>query len=386
MKVSLIGRKSILLSVALIVVSANALTSSAADDCELPNPTGSFVRDTSRFDEFRITLEAPDYANADAVRRHFVFSSIWGKALATEFTARSQGACDVQIDSGVFPDLRAFLVGYRSARGQNDFFEAVCVPLLREIVQSWTPDQAALERAIVDLTARRKWADALPLSARNYKYEFADEVLRSALARIYGEKSVMQALVSVDTGSYRTVAAGSLVEWIGQKRNGRLGVTSLSLCPSPSTSARLPLYKKKRTGVFPPSATAPEGAIALQRGKDLPTAFEHAVVIGDDRPTAAKLVLGYSMSPYARAVDQKYCNRKHVLDLGDGATSSVSIKCQFATLLQFDDWMLVFCDNCGSGKAAEAFAKLVTNDPELRAFKGAETDTRSRGPYLISFE
>jgi hypothetical protein len=386
MSASSTGRKSTLLSVVLIVVWANALTSSAADECELPDPTGSFVMNTSRFDEFRIALTAPDYGSANAVQRHFILSSIWSKALATEVAVRTQGACDLRVDPSVFPDLRAFLVGYRSTKGQDDFFGTTCVPLLQEVVQSWTPDQAAWEKAIADMTVSRNRIKAFPLSARNHQYAFTESLLRSGLARIYDEKSVMHALLSVDRGSYGTVATDSLVEWLRQQRSGRLGVTHLSLCPIPSPRPRLPLHKRRSTA-FPPSATAREGAITIphaEAAKDLPTALQHVVIIGDARPPVATALVTYSMSPYARAVDEKYCNRRHLLDLGDGATS-VAIKCQFATLLQFDDWMLVFCENCANARAAEAFAKLVVNDPELRAVKRAESDMKSKGPYLVSF-
>jgi hypothetical protein len=50
----------------LIVVWANAPASSAADECELPNAAGGWVLPTSRFEEFRITLNPPDYGNPDA--------------------------------------------------------------------------------------------------------------------------------------------------------------------------------------------------------------------------------------------------------------------------------------------------------------------------------
>jgi hypothetical protein len=379
----------------LIVAWASALGSSAADECELPDLTGGSVLETSQFDEFRITLNPPDYGNADAVRRHFIFLSTWGNTLQSELAARSQNACDLKIDPNIFPDLHAFLVGSRSAKGQNDFLEAVCVPLLREIVHNWTPDETAVAKAVVDLTRRGKWAKGSALSSRSYPFEFAEIVLRLALAGIYDEKSVMHALISVDTASYQMLPVGSFLEWIGQQQSGQPAVARLSLCRNASARTRtgltLPVYKK-RIPVFPPSTTAPAGNLTIaygEAGKDLPAAFQHVVIIGDDRPPAATPSISYSMSPYARAVDKKYCGRRYMLDLGDNPTRpmliSASIKCQFATILAYDDWMLLSCEDCGSARAAEAFAKLVINDPDLRAIKSSETDMKSKGPYLVSF-
>jgi len=62
-----------------------------------------------------------------------------------------------------------------------------------------------------------------------------------------------------------------------------------------------------------------------------------------------------------------------------------SVKCQHSTLLQFDDWMLLYCENCARAGSAEAFARMVINDPELRAIKSSETDLKSKGPYFVSF-
>jgi hypothetical protein len=381
----------------LSVVWASAPASSAADECELPNSAGGWVLPTSRFEEFRITLNPPDYGNADAVRRHFVFSSVWADTLRSELGARSKSGCELMVDPHIFPDLRAFLIGYRSARGQTDFFAAVCVPVFREIVLNWTPDEVALAKAVVDLTRQGKsgvWAKGSAISSVSHAYEFSENLLRSALARIYDEKSVMHALASVDATSYRMLAAGPFLEWIVQQRSGKLGIAPLSLCPTaiPRTSTGLPMsLHKRRIPVFPQSATAPAGVIAIpygEGGKDLPTALQHVVIIGDARPREAKPAGFYSMSPYARAVDRKYCGQRHVLDLGDEparpASISISLKCQFTTILAFDDWMLLFCENCDSARAAEAVAKLVVDDPELRAINRSETDMKIKGPYLIS--
>jgi hypothetical protein len=378
----------------LIVAWASALSSSAADECELPDWLSSGIRATSQFEDFRITLDPPDYGNADAVRQHFTFSSAWGSMLRSEYAARSQGDCDLRIASNIFPDLRAFLVGYRSAKGRDDFFEAVCVSLLREIVHNWTPDEAAVANAVVDLTKSGKWAKGLALSASNNSFDFTENVLRSALARIYDEKSVMHALVSVDTASYRPLAAGSFIAWIGKQRRGRLGIVRLSICPIALPRAAwgpMPLYKK-RVPLFPPSTTAPAGVITIPHGEAgtvLPAAFHHVVVIGDDPPAAASPAFFYAFSPYVRAAELKYCGKRIALDPGDNAIRSTpmsaSIKCQFATILKYDYWMMLFCQDCGSAGAAEAVAKLVIDDPDLRAIKSSETDMKSKGPYLVSF-
>jgi len=379
----------------LTVAWASAPGASAADECELPSIIEGHVLSTSRYEDFRITLDPPDYGNADAVRRHFVFLSAWGSLLTSELDARSQRGCDVYVELSSFPDLRATLVGYRSARGHRDFFAAVCLPLLHEIVRDWTPDEAALAKAVVELTRWNKFAKGSALSSRSYPFDFTEDMLRSALARIYDETSVLRVLVSVDKESYRIVATGAFAEWIGRQRRGRLDIRPLSLCPaaSPRTSTGLPLpLSRKRSPAFPPSTTAPAGAITIPRGEvggDLPAAFQHVVVIGDDRPATATPYLFYTMSPYAWAVDRKYCGKRHTLDLGDDparpTSISVSIECQFATILTFDDWMLLFCKDCGSPRAAEAFAKMVIDDPEMRAVKNAETDMKSKGPYLVSF-
>jgi len=149
--------------------------------------------------------------------------------------------------------------------------------------------------------------------------------------------------------------------------------------------------QKKRIPAFPPSAVAPAGVIAIpsgEFGQDLPPALQRAVIIADERPATATPGGLYSMSPYARAVDIKYCGKRHVLDVGGDparpAAISASIKCQHTTILEYDDWMLLFCENCDSARAAEAAAKRVIDDPELRAVKNAETGTKSKGPYLIS--
>jgi hypothetical protein len=377
----------------LIVAWTSALGSSAADECELPDWLSSGIRATSRFEDFRITLDPPDYGSADAVRQHFAFSSAWGSMLRSEFVARSQRDCDLHVAPNIFPDLRALLVGYRSAKGRDDFFEAVCVPLLREIVHDWTPDEAAVAKAVAELTKSDKWAKGLALSAMNNSLDFTENVLRSALARIYDEKSVMHALVSVDTASYRPLAAGSFVAWIGQQRRGRMGIVRLSVCPIALPRAAwgpMPLYKK-RVPLFPPSTTAPAGVITIplgEAGTVLPAAFQHVVVIGDDPPAAASPAFFYAFSPYVKAAELKYCGKQIALDLVDNAIRSTpvsaSIKCQFANILVYDYWLMLFCQDC-SARAAEAFAKQVIDDPDLRAVKSSETDMRSKGPYLISF-
>jgi hypothetical protein len=95
------------------------------------------------------------------------------------------------------------------------------------------------------------------------------------------------------------------------------------------------------------------------------------------------------MAPYAMAVQKKYCDQRHTFDIGDNPARplfiTASIKCQFATILNFDYWILVFCEDCRTARAAEAFAKLVVNDADLRAVKSSETDMRSKGPYPVSF-
>jgi hypothetical protein len=376
----------------LAVACVGGPVSSAADQCELPNSAGGWVMPNNRTGEFRITLDPPDYGNADAIRRHYVFSSVWGNALQSEVRDRSSDGCELWVDPHIFPDLRAFLIGYHAARGQTDYFTAVCVPLFEEIVHHWTPDEAAVTKAVGDLRRGGKYIfpKGSALSARGYVDEFSHTLLRPALARIYDVTSVMHALVSVDAESYGIVAAASLREWLGQQRSRQLGIAPLSICPTaiPRTSTGLPqsLYKK-RIPVFPPAAIRPAGAITIpygEAGKDLRSAFQHVVLIGDDRPPVATVAGLYSMSPYARAIDEKYCGKRHVIDLGGPTAISATIKCQFTTILEYDDWMLLFCQDCDSARAAEAVARLVIDDPELRAAQRAETNMTSKGPYLIS--
>lgn len=381
----------------LIAACASAPAPSAADECELPNSIGGWVRPNNRFEEFRITFNPPDYGNADAIRRHFVFSAAWGNMLQSELRTRSKDGCELYADPHIYPDLRAFLIGYVSARGQTDFYAAVCVPLLSDIVHNWTPDETAVAKAVTDLTRWGKyvWFKGSALRTVSAAYDFSETLFRLSLARIYDEKSVMHALVAVDTASYRMVTADAFRDWIGQQRRGQLGIAPLSICPTaiPRTSTGLPISNyKKRIPVFPPSTTAPAGAITIpygESGKDLPTSLQHVIIIGDDRPPVATPSFFYSMSPYAVAVNKKYCGKQSMLDVGDNPTRptliSASIKCQFTTILGFDDWMLLFCENCDTARAAEAFAKLVTNDPDLSAIKNSETDMKSKGPYLISF-
>jgi len=379
----------------LIIAWGGAVGSVAAEECELPSFSGSWVVDRSRSEEFRITLNPPDYGSADAVRRHFIFSTIWGNALVLELRARLQGACEVHIERDIFPDLRAILLGYRSARGQDDFFGAVCVPLLEEIVHQWTPDEAAVAKAVGEMTRGSKWVRGLALSSRSYPFDFTENILRVALARIYDDKSVMHALNSVDVASYLTLTASSFLEWIGRQQSGHLGVARLSLCPPalPRTSTGLPMpVVRKRTPVFPPAIIAQVGAITIPDGdasKDLPGRFHHVVVIGDDRPAATAPFFMTATSPYAMAVAKKYCGQRHTLDVGDNPAQPVlvlvSMQCQYATILDFDHWLLLFCADCRTRRSAEVFAKLVINDPDLRAVKSLETDMRSTGPYLISF-
>jgi hypothetical protein len=373
----------------LAVTCASVVGSSAADECELASLKERFIRPTSQFAEFRIILDPPDYGSAEAVRRHFTFSSTLASILQSGLAARSQRACEVTIESNIFPDLRAFLVGYRTAQGQNNFFEVVCVPLLRDIVHSWTPDETTVAEAVADLLRWPKWPRGLPLHNSSFPFDFTDNVLRTALTRIYDEKSVMHSLVSVDVTSYKTLAVSSFFEWIGQQRSGRLNVTPLSTCPTrPSPLATV----KRRIPAFPLSGIASAGVISIpfsEVGTDLPVALQHVVVIGDDRPPDPQLSVDYAMSPYAVAVKGKYCGQRHMIDIADNPSRptliSASIKCQFATILSFDDWMLLFCEDCATARAAEAFAKVVINDPDLRAAKDSETDIRSKGPYLISF-
>lgn len=385
-------RKAVTSWLVPLVLCACAPAALASDQCELPDGMSSFVRPTSRVEEFRIALTPPDYASAEAVRRHFLLSTAWAAALEAEIAARSQGSCDATIRPSLFPDLRASLVGYRSAKGQSDYYDAVCVPLLQEVAGTWKPDESTAASALAKVSsAAARWGKGSALASRSYPFPSMDSMLRLALARIYDSKSVMHALTSLDAAAaHQTLAAGSLAEWIARQQSGQQNVAGLSICPT--GPARLPYYKK-RVAAFPLSATASAPTVAIAHaefGKDLPAAFRHLMVIGDERPSKAKSMVGYAFSPYAVALEEKYCNRRHstVVSGGPGQTRTITaeIKCQFATILGYDDWMVVFCDakDCASAREAEAFMNLIAADPDMRAAKQSETDIKSRGPYRVS--
>src|SRR5215207_1524191 len=90
-------RAAALVAVALPVMSA-AL---AEEECEYPNAAGAvFVAPKNQAGEFRITLNPPDYRDAAAVRRHFVFATVWARMLDTELASRSKRHCSAAIAGG----------------------------------------------------------------------------------------------------------------------------------------------------------------------------------------------------------------------------------------------------------------------------------------------
>ncbi len=347
----------------------------SGEKCEYPDALGNaLTAPPNRASEFRITLGIKDYHSTQVVQRHLVYATVWARLLTNELISQTDDSCSAVIAPALFPDLRVYLiVAQRQTSAVSD--ASHCEHSLENVAR-WQPS--------VDLIFAAGLAEGKRISQRfsnpaGYT-TVADNILKTALVRIYAPETLMHALVSVEPSAFFALDVTDFQNWLRlQQSANQFTVSPIVICgpnddpkgPSVShSSERLP-YSSLAAPEFIKLSTKDTGPISL------PT-LHHVVIVGDKNDIANV--------PHSLLAIDEYCNREHVFA---NQTQATRIRCFEEMAHNIDAWTVLFCDpdDCSSEAAAKAVMKAVAQDQ--RVITSAEQGTMNdqpRGPYLIDVE
>jgi hypothetical protein len=330
---------------------------------------------------FRIPLNPPDFRDPAAIQRHVLFSRAWASIILEKVPDRSRLLCGALTTSDQFPDLRVFVIVYRTG-SQIDREKVICAHALQEVVQDYRPTDELAARAIRETRYFRQPSAA---SGGAADIEDAMNILNAAFPLIYARGSLLHILTSLEVKALQAVEVSDFRAWIESQRTPeRVMLEAVPRCLSRDELDAPPAAPRERSE----SAILPAGEIKLSRSPagPLPAGpLRHAVIVS--LPGGP---LGAAVMP---EVYTHYCNREHLFTIGDEASRPVQVtvrtRCMETALFGLDAWALIGCDrsDCVSEPVEKAVTAAIARDPEVLDFArdGADPAT-PRGPYLVTIQ
>lgn len=344
------------------------------EKCEYPDALGNtLVATGNRAGEYRIALSIQNLRSADLVRRHLINATVLSRMSAAELVTETAGSCRAVITPSLFPDLRAFLIDSQSA-ASDDAGSSRCEVALVKLVQAMPTPAAASAAAAEEGRSKSSW-----MSNPTGTYAIADNILESALGKIYAPDSLMHVLVSIDATAYSSFDTEGFVKWLRtQQIDGGPAVSNIAVCgrdvdPNDPRvdhpSERLPVSDVTVPRVITLS-TKSTGPISIP-------ALRHVVIVGD-RQVAAN-------TPPTSSAISGYCNGAYAF----GKVGTARIRCVEMLVNSIAPWTLLFCDpsDCSTEFMAAAVMAPVASEPAIVA-SGKENAVNGEptGPYLIHTE
>ena len=364
-------RAAAFVAVALPVMGA----AGAEEECEYPDVGGAYLaKPDKQAGDFRITFNPPDYRDAAAVRRHFVFATVWARMLKSELAVRSQRRCSAFFQLVGYPDLHAYLIIDPAGIGVD---RSICVRTLQDIIVTSRPSAAAVRKnAEEEASGGMHWFSYRPTwDPMN--------VLYTALTHIYRPDTVMHSLYAIRPQSFRSLDANAFRAWLEDQWEAgrRIGVRPPALC----SLDKGPQGMRPRAAKLPYSSIIPPGIVSIPANDVVGSSprLRHGVVVGHHG-----IANGWTF-PLVTVTTRKYCERDLTLP-GDGEPSfptTVRISCLWSVSYDNDSWTLFFCEDCPSPQAVDAAMTTIANDPDVIALALSHAvNGQPRGPYLITIE
>jgi hypothetical protein len=366
-------RAAVLVVVVLPVIS----TARAEEECEYPSLAGAVLaKPEKQAGEFWITFHPPDYRDAAAVRRHFVFATVWARILNSELAVRSKHQCSAFMTLLRYPDLHAFLIIDPGGVGVD---RSICVRTLQDIIVSSRPSAAVVRKnADEEASGGMHWFSHHPTWDQL-------NVLVTALTHIYRPNTVMHSLYAIGAQSLRSLDANAFRAWLEDQWEAgrRIGVRPVKLC----SLEEGPQGMRPRAAKLPYSSLIPPGVVRIPANDIVgssPT-LRHGVVVGHHG-----LLSGW-LFPLVAVTTGKYCGRDLTLpgdgEPGQGFPVTVRISCRNPVAYDNDSWTLFYCEDCPSRQGVEAAMSAIASDPDVIALALSHAvNGQPRGPYLVTIE
>jgi hypothetical protein len=360
---------------ALVAVVLPAISAARADEeCEYTHVGGSYLaKPDNQAGEFRITINAPDYRDPAAVRRHFVFATVWARMLESELAIRSKRQCSAFMTLERYPDLFAYLIIDPGGIGID---RSICVRTLQDIIVTSRPSAAAVRRI-----AEEEASDGMHWFSHGRTWDPLG-VLITALTHVYRPGTVMHSLYAIGPQALRAMDVTAFRTWLEDQwaAGRRIGVRPVKLC-----SEGRPQAMRPPSAMLPYSSLIPPGIVRIPATDVIGPSpvLRHGVVVGHHG------ILNGWLFPLVTVTTLKYCERDLTLP-GDGEPSfptAVRISCRRLTAYDNDSWTLFYCQDCPSPRAVEAAMTAIANDPDIVALALSHAvNGQPRGPYLVTIE
>jgi hypothetical protein len=330
---------------------------------------------------FRIALDPPNFRDLASVQSHFVYSTTWAHVIGIELSNSTKGLCGARVTPYGFPDLRVFLMVFRSTQ-QVEREKSICTLALQDILLHSRPSDDALKQAAMSSTLALQHAQ--PSERPDGEILDQSNILQAALPHIYERNSLLHALASMDALTYQSLDAQSFYSWLREQRSSnRIEFLPISHCLPAADGSRSTTVGefgrlRRHSGIMSP------GAIHISRAMGGAVRFgplRYLVIVGNaDGPR----------SPLSTSeVTEKYCNRAHSFSVGDGSPSvvSVRIRCQSTSVYDLDSWTVLYCDpkDCVSDLIERVVLATIASDPDVLVHtRRSSDDATPRGPYLVT--
>jgi hypothetical protein len=302
-----------------------------------------------------------------------IFASIAGKMTLT----RSNQTCDAVFSEGYYPFIRAFMYKAKSIDPSKNA-RAACVEVIKSVLNDVEVRSQLMRGAVRDIRQLRSSRAARADVALSFPLLVATDSIHEAIRRIYDDRSVIHALLSINADQYESIEPDDFRTWMQINRNR--GLIRL-LSEDPQMWPFLGTTEAEQMPFLPPMSTRKKPG-ALVEIKDLDAgAIRAAVLVAVDSVPGAKI---------RNAAVKKYCREKwneDAKDIASDLTQSVRTHCLFEDEFGREAWAaLYFNADDGPDETLRNRAKEIAADPIVVNLAARESADGEVGhPYVVLF-